>query len=274
MILYARSLPTSNTLRVERLVDEHSLAQGLTVVIPTYNEADNLQRLATALLSLPLIGIKIIIIDDNSPDGTGKIADQLAAQHTGTITVSHRPCMLGLGTAYKTGFKMALESGAKFIAQMDADFSHSPDVLPLLLDKLQNADLVIGSRYVPGGSVDREWPVWRKGLSAFANFYARTILHMPVRDLTGGFRIWQRDALLKIPLQSVRSTGYGFQVETAYLAYCLGCRIREIPIYFADRSHGRSKMSFKIQVEAALRVIEMRFRYRNLPFSQQKLSSD
>ena len=237
---------------------------GLTVVIPTYNEEGNLEPLVTELLVLPITGIKIIIIDDNSPDGTGMLADRLAVKHPGRIAVSHRAGKLGLGTAYKSGFKMALESGADFIAQMDADFSHSPQVLPRLLDTLQSSDLVIGSRYVAGGGVDQEWPVWRKGLSAFANFYARTILHMRVRDLTGGYRVWRREVLTAIPLQAVRSNGYGFMIETAYLAHRLGYRIRETPIYFADRSHGRSKMSLKIQVEAALRVIMMRREYQNI----------
>lgn len=237
---------------------------GLTVVIPTYNEAENLQPLVKQLLTLPITDVNVIIIDDASPDGTGDVADQLAVQHPGRIVVSHRAGKLGLGTAYKIGFDMALKSGADVIAQMDADFSHSPQVLPRMIEALQTCDLVIGSRYVAGGSVEREWPAWRKGLSAFANFYARTILSMPIRDLTAGFRVWRREVLLDIPLQGIRSIGYGYQIETAYLAHLLGYKIREISIYFADRSHGRSKMSFRIQVEAAYRVIMMRREYQNI----------
>jgi dolichol-phosphate mannosyltransferase len=236
---------------------------GVTVVLPTYNEADNLQPLITQLLALPIADLKAIIIDDGSPDGTGEIADQLALQHPGRIVVSQRSGKLGLGTAYKSGFKLALESGADIIAQMDADFSHSPQVLPELVEALQTCDLVIGSRYVAGGSVDLEWPTWRKGLSAFANFYARSILSMPIRDLTGGYRVWRRDALGKIPIQRIRSSGYAFIIETAYLAYRAGLEIHEYPIYFAERSYGRSKMSLKIQLESALRVIMMRREYQD-----------
>jgi dolichol-phosphate mannosyltransferase len=237
---------------------------GVTVVIPTYNEADNLQPLVTQLFALPIADLKVIIIDDGSPDGTGEIADQLALQNPGRMIVSHRPGKMGLGTAYISGFKIALESGADMIAQMDADFSHSPQVLPRLVEALQTCDLVIGSRYVVGGSVDREWPAWRKSLSAFANFYARSILRMPIRDLTGGYRVWRRGALEGMPLHRIRSSGYAFIIETAYVAQLLGYQICEIPIYFAERSYGRSKMSLKIQLESALRVIMMRREFQNL----------
>jgi len=231
---------------------------GLIVVIPTYNEADNLEPLTGELISLPIPDLRIIIIDDNSPDGTGGIADRLVRQHPGKLEVNHRATKLGLGSAYKTGFQRALDSGAEIIVQMDADFSHSPQVLPEMVRTLESCDLVIGSRYVPGGSVDRRWPAWRKGLSAFGNFYARSILKVPIRDMTGGYRVWRRKALQAVPLSRIRSNGYAFAIETAYLAHRLGFKILEIPIYFSDRSQGRSKMSLKIQLEAAYRVFLMR----------------
>lgn len=236
----------------------------LTVVIPTYNEAENLPKLVSALFALPLENLRILVVDDNSPDGTGEIAEELAIELAGRVSVLHRPGKLGLGTAYITGFCRALESGAEAVAQMDADFSHPPERLVTLLDVLQRCDVAMGSRYVPGGAVDERWPFWRKGLSSFGNLYARTILGLPVQDATGGFRIWRRATLLGMPLQSVRSNGYAFQVEMAYLAHRLGYAFREVPFYFADRRWGHSKMSFGIQAEAAIRVWLMRFEYRDL----------
>lgn len=236
----------------------------LTIVIPTFNEAENLPRLVSALLALPLACLKILVVDDHSPDGTGQIAEQLAFEMAGRVSVLHRPGKLGLGTAYITGFHSALEAGAEAIGQMDADFSHPPEKIVHLLTALETYDVAMGSRYVPGGSVDERWPFWRKGLSAFGNFYARTLLDLPVHDATGGFRIWRRQALSGMPLERVRSNGYAFQVEMAYLAQRLGYNFLEIPFYFADRRWGHSKMSFKIQVEAAVRVWQMRFEYRNL----------
>ena len=236
----------------------------LTVVIPTYNEAENLPKLVSALFALPLENLRILVVDDNSPDGTGEIAEELAIELAGRVSVLHRPGKLGLGTAYITGFCRALESGAEAVAQMDADFSHPPERLVTLLDVLQRCDVAMGSRYVPDGAVDERWPFWRKGLSSFGNLYARTILGLPVQDATGGFRIWRRATLLGMPLQSVRSNGYAFQVEMAYLAHRLGYAFREVPFYFADRRWGHSKMSFGIQAEAAIRVWLMRFEYRDL----------
>jgi dolichol-phosphate mannosyltransferase len=147
---------------------------------------------------------------------------------------------------------------------MDADFSHPPGKLVDLLAAMESCDVALGSRYAPGGRVDDRWPLWRKGLSAFGNFYARTILGLPVRDVTGGFRIWSRQTLLAMPLEQVRSSGYAFQIEITYIAYRLGCRLKEVPIYFADRRWGRSKMSLQIQKEAAIRVWQMRSEYRHL----------
>lgn len=236
----------------------------LTIVIPTYNEAENLPRLVSALLILPLSAIKILVVDDNSPDGTGRLADDLAREHPGQVDVLHRPGKLGLGSAYIQGFGRALGAGADAVGQMDADFSHPPDLLPVMLDALRDCDVALGSRYIPGGAVDRRWPAWRKGLSAFGNIYARSILRLPVRDATGGFRIWRRQALLGMPLQRVRSNGYAFQVEMTYIACRLGYSFRELPFYFADRRWGHSKMSFRIQREAALRVWQLLYEYRQL----------
>jgi dolichol-phosphate mannosyltransferase len=237
----------------------------LTAVIPTYNEAENLPRLFSALFGLDIPGFKILIVDDNSPDGTGQLAEELGRQFPGCVSVLHRPGKLGLGSAYLEGFREALAGGAQAIGQMDADFSHPPEKLIELLHVLQSCQLAMGSRYVPGGSLDERWPRWRKALSAFGNIYARTILRAPMRDMTGGFRLWRRDALEGMPLHRVRSNGYAFQVEMAYIAYLLGFSFQEVPIHFADRRWGKSKMSFKIQVEAALRVLQMRYRYRDLP---------
>jgi dolichol-phosphate mannosyltransferase len=235
----------------------------LTVVTPTYNEAENLPKLVSALFALPIQSLKLLVVDDNSPDGTGELADRLATQDR-RIAVLHRPGKQGLGTAYVSGFQQALQMGAEAIGQMDADFSHPPEKLVELLDALNTHDVAMGSRYVQGGAVDERWPFWRKGLSTFGNLYARTLLTLPVRDATGGFKIWRRETLLKMPLGGVRSNGYAFQVEMAYLAHCLGCSFIEIPFYFADRRWGKSKMSFQIQVEAAIRVWQMRREYRKL----------
>ncbi|HEX7976808.1 MAG TPA: polyprenol monophosphomannose synthase [Anaerolineales bacterium] len=236
----------------------------LTVVIPTYNEAENLPKLVSALFALPIPSLKLLVVDDNSPDGTGEIAEAFHSEHPGQIDVLHRSGKLGLGTAYICGFQQALEAGAEAVAQMDADFSHPPEKMVAMLDALQTCDVAMGSRYVPGGSVDQRWPLWRKNLSAFGNLYAKLILGLPIHDATGGFRIWRRDTLLGMPLHRVRSNGYAFQVEMAYLATRLGFTFQEVPFYFADRRWGCSKMSWKIQVEAAIRVWEMRIEHRHL----------
>lgn len=235
-----------------------------TVVIPTYNEAENLENIASALLALPLSRFNLLIADDNSPDGTGAIADRLAAEHPDRLSVMHRRSKEGLGRAYLAGFARALAEGADAVGQMDADFSHPPEKWPEMVAAIADCDAVIGSRYVPGGSVDRTWPAWRKWLSAFGNSYARTILNLPVKDATGGFRLYHRELLERMPLERVRSNGYVFQVEMAYLAHLSGARFTEIPIYFADRQEGTSKMSLRIQFEAALRVWQVRFLYNDL----------
>jgi dolichol-phosphate mannosyltransferase len=235
----------------------------ITVIVPTYNEAENLPRLVSAIFALPL-DARLLVVDDNSSDGTGAIADELAKKNPGRISVLHRAGKLGLRTAYLEGFASALETGADAIVQMDADFSHDPSALVAMAERLASCDVVLGSRYVGGGSVDERWPRWRKGLSAFGNFYARTILAMPLRDVTTGYRMWRRETLIGMPLHRIEASGYVFLVEMAYLAHCLEYKIGEVPIYFADRRWGKSKMSFKIQAEAALRVWQVLWQCRDL----------
>ena len=235
----------------------------ITVVIPTYNEAENLPRLVSALFALPL-DLRVLVVDDGSPDGTGKLADGLASANPGRVSVLHRTAKLGIRAAYLAAFKKVLAEGAQAAVQMDADFSHDPDALVGMAHELESCDLVLGSRYIPGGSVDRQWAFWRKSLSAFGNIYARAILALPPRDVTTGYRMWRRETLLGMPLERVTASGYVFQVEMAYLAYCLDYKICEYPIYFAERQAGTSKMSFKIQTEAALRVWQVWLNYRDL----------
>lgn len=235
-----------------------------TIVIPTYNEAENLPKLVSALFSLPEPDLSLLIVDDNSPDGTGKIADQLSLETNGRVQVIHRAGKLGLGSAYIQGFQHAIELGAEAVGEMDADFSHPVEKVPELMRTIESCDAVIGSRYVTGGKLDERWPFWRKGLSSFGNFYARTILGLPIRDVTGGFRLWKRATLQAMPLERIRSNGYIFQVEMTYVATRLGYQFKEIPIYFADRRWGQSKMSFRIQIEAALRVWQLPGMYRDL----------
>lgn len=234
------------------------------IIIPTYNEAENLPKLVSAIFALPEPSLGLLIVDDNSPDGTGKIADQLSIDTGGRLQVVHRAGKLGLGSAYIQGFKRSIELGAEAIGQMDADFSHPVEKIPEMMETLSRCDVVIGSRYVSGGKLDERWPFWRKGLSAFGNFYARTILGLSIRDTTGGFRLWKRETLLSMPLERVRSNGYVFQVELAYIATRLGFKFQEIPIYFADRRWGQSKMSLRIQAEAALRVWQLPGMYNDL----------
>jgi dolichol-phosphate mannosyltransferase len=234
-----------------------------TIILPTYNEAENLPKLVSALLSLPL-DVTVLVVDDHSPDGTGRIADELSTRHSRKVTVLHRAGKLGLRSAYMEGFQKAFDLGAEAVVQMDADFSHDPKVLPEMALQLASCDVVTGSRYVPGGSLDERWPAWRRALSAFGNFYARTILASPLHDMTTGFRMWRRETLQAMPLDRIRSNGYIFLVEMAYIANVMGFKITEVPIYFADRRWGKSKMSLKIQLEAALRIWDVWWHYRDL----------
>lgn len=236
----------------------------LTIVVPTYNEAENLPKLVSALFALPIQDLNVLVVDDNSKDGTGQIADDLAKSTGGKVSVLHRPGKLGLGTAYMQGFQKALAEGAEAVGQMDADFSHPPEKVVDLFKLIESCDAAIGSRYVAGGRLDERWPLWRKWLSGFGNFYARTILGLKVRDVTGGFKIWRAETLRAMPLERIRSNGYIFQVEMCFVATKLGFKFKESPIYFEERRFGKSKMSFRIQIEAAIRTWQLLGMYGDL----------
>ncbi len=237
----------------------------LWMVIPTYNEAGNLPRLLQSLFALAL-PLHVLVVDDNSPDGTGQLAEDLRGRYgPERLHVLHRREKRGLGPAYRAGFRYALDQGATLIGQMDADLSHPPERLPALYQAIQEgADVALGSRYVPGGGVDPRWGWYRKWLSRGANWYARLVLGMPVRDITGGYRLWRRAVLTALPLQDIHSTGYVFQIETLYLAHRLGFRIQEVPIFFRDRQWGHSKLSLAVQREAAWAVLWLRWRWRHI----------
>ncbi len=236
----------------------------VTVVSPTYNEADNLPTLVGELLAQPIPDLHLLIVDDESPDGTGKLADELARRMPGRIDVLHRTGLRGLGLAYVAGFRWAVEHGADAIVQMDADFSHSPTFVPQLVAQIADCDVAVGSRYTAGGRLDDQWGLSRVALSWWANFYARSILGIHTRDATAGFKCWRRSALEAINLDRIRSNGYIFQVEMAYLSERLGLCIHELPIYFEDRRVGRSKMTLRVQLEAAWRVFQVWWRHHNV----------
>lgn len=242
-----------------------------TIIMPTYNEKENLPLMLDALLELPVENLRVLVVDDNSPDGTGQLADDYAARVPDRVSVLHRARKEGLGPAYVAGFKHALRTGADYLIQMDADFSHQPEYVPQLVAAAESADMVSASRYVKGGSVDEKWSMFRVGLSWFANrVYVPTILGIPIHDATGGFRLWKRHTLIGLDLDRFRSTGYVFQVELAYVAHRLGFKFAQIPIHFPDRKRGYSKMVFKIQVEAALRTWQVRWRHRSLSPSMRR----
>jgi dolichol-phosphate mannosyltransferase len=236
------------------------VAAATWVIIPTYNEAVNLERIvAAACAELDRVAegeYRILVVDDGSPDGTGAIADALAAA-SDRIEVLHRPQKAGLGAAYLAGFQRALTAGAERVIEMDADFSHDPRYLPALLAASANADVVLGSRYVAGGGV-RDWSLLRKMISRGGGLYARAVLGVDVADLTGGFKCIRREVLEAIDLPSVRAQGYVFQIEVTYRSILAGFTVREIPIVFADRTAGKSKMSARIALEAVWRVPELK----------------
>jgi dolichol-phosphate mannosyltransferase len=217
------------------------------IIMPTYNERENLPRMAQKLLSLP-VTVDLLVVDDNSPDGTGKIADELSAKHS-EIHVLHRVGKNGLGRAYIAGFKWALERGYEFIFEMDGDFSHNPDDIPAFLEAAQNADLVLGSRYV-GGIRVINWPLGRLMLSRFAGKYVMLVTGMPFTDPTGGYKCFRRRALQAINLEAVRSNGYSFQIEMTHKIWRQGFKIVEVPIIFTERTQGHSKMAGGIVNEA------------------------
>jgi dolichol-phosphate mannosyltransferase len=226
-------------------------------VLPTYEEAANLERLVAAARAKLPTSAQVLIVDDNSPDGTGEIAARLA-EEDGSVHFLHRPVKEGLGPAYIAGFGEALREGAGLVVEMDADFSHEPAYLPRLLEAAEHADVVLGSRYVPGGAV-RDWGRLRQAVSRGGSAYSRLVLGLDVRDLTGGFKCFRREVLEAIDLDSVRSRGYAFQVEMTYRAIQLGFRVVEVPIVFGDRRDGTSKMSRSIVLEAIWRVPLLRF---------------
>ena len=236
----------------------------ITIVIPTYNEADNVRPMTEALLRLGLPTSNVLVVDDDSPDGTGRIADQLAAEHPGTIHVLHRTGQRGLGRAYIDGFQWALEHAADAIVQMDCDFSHAPGDVPRLVGPLPEYVPGAGSRYVKGGEVAEDWEFRRELLSWWANLYARAILGSSLLDITGGFRAWRRETLEGINLGAIRSQGYIFQVEMAYAATRLGYSVLEVPIRFEERQLGESKMSMSVKIEAAIGVWKIWWRHHHL----------
>ncbi|HWB69392.1 MAG TPA: polyprenol monophosphomannose synthase [Solirubrobacterales bacterium] len=230
------------------------------LVLPTYNEAENIEAFVGAVLEKLPASARILIVDDNSPDGTGEIADRLA-EGRAELSVLHRPGKEGLGPAYIAGFRTALAQGAGLVLEMDSDFSHDPAYLPRLLEAAERADLVIGSRYVPGGGVS-EWGAMRRAISRGGSAYARLALGVEVRDLTGGFKCFRREVLEAIDLDSIAARGYAFQVEMTYRALQLGFRVAEVPIVFRDRTAGTSKMDRSIVAEAIWRVPLLRFTHR------------
>lgn len=229
------------------------------VCIPTYNERENLPRILARLFDANP-DVRALVIDDGSPDGTGVLADELAARDT-RISVLHRSSKEGLGAAYRAGFEYALANGADVIVEMDADGSHAPEQLPALLAEVANADLVLGSRWVRGGAV-RNWPLHREVLSRGGNLYARLLLRVPIRDITGGFRVFKATTLHAIDYATVTSQGYVFQVEMAYRAAQAGLHIVEVPITFVEREYGDSKMSQRIVREAMAQVTRWGVRSR------------
>jgi dolichol-phosphate mannosyltransferase len=227
------------------------------LVLPTYNEAENIEAFVAAARDKLPASARVLVVDDNSPDGTGRKADELAAQHE-NVSVLHRRHKEGLGPAYIAGFREALAGGAGLILEMDSDFSHDPAYLPRLIEAAGRADLVLGSRYVPGGGVS-DWGPLRKAISYSGSAYARTVLGVDVRDLTGGFKCFRREVLEAIDLDSIQARGYAFQVEMTYRALRQGFKVVEVPIVFRDRQAGSSKMDRSIVAEAVWRVPLLRF---------------
>ena len=248
----ARNLETLRALRAR--------PRTVCICVPTYNEAENVQAFVEGVIDqLDAYGVDgtVLVVDDASPDGTGEIAEELA-QHNPRVAVLHRLAKGGLGSAYQAGFRWALERQFEVIGQMDCDFSHDPQALPDLIHASRMADLVIGSRYVPGGRVE-DWPLSRRGISRGGSLYASTLLGVPIRDFTGGFKCFRREVLEQLPFESASARGYGFQIEMTYRAARAGFRVMEVPIVFRDRIAGQSKMSLGIAREAALLVLRLRY---------------
>jgi dolichol-phosphate mannosyltransferase len=233
----------------------------VVVVVPTYNERENLPRVVSRLMSLDTPGLHVLVVDDSSPDGTGEVADALADRFPGRLHVLHRAGKGGLGLAYVAGMTRALALGADVVIQMDADLSHPVDVVPRMLRTVvDGADVAVGSRYTTGGSTSATWPWHRRLLSRSANIYIDTVLGLQVRDATSGFKAWTAESLHGIDLTAVRSAGYAFQIEMAHSARRLGLAVAEVPIHFDDRTAGVSKMTLRVQLEAL--VLPWRLRRR------------
>lgn len=232
--------------------------QKILIVIPTYNEISNIFKLLERIFALRLPRLEVLVVDDNSPDGTASLVKDLRKKNS-HIHLLERAGKMGLGTAYVAGFRFAIEKQYDLIFEMDADLSHNPDDIPRILDEMAGYDLVIGSRYVTGVNVVN-WPLSRLMLSVFANWYARTITGLPIKDSTSGFKCFRRRVLESIDIDRIRSDGYSFQIELHYLAWKKGFRIKEFPIIFIDRESGNSKMSRKVMIEAALMVWRLKFR--------------
>jgi dolichol-phosphate mannosyltransferase len=230
------------------------------IVLPTYNEAGNIERFVEAVRPVLPASARILIVDDSSPDGTGEIADRLAAAEP-SVSVLHRPHKEGLGPAYIAGFRQALAEGAELVVEMDSDFSHDPSYLPALLAATERADLAIGSRYVAGGGVE-DWGAVRRVISRGGSTYARLVLGLSVKDLTAGFKCFRREVLEKIDLDAIGSRGYAFQVEITYRTIQQGFDVVEVPIVFRDRQVGSSKIDRSVITEALWRVPQLRFRAR------------
>ncbi len=227
----------------------------ILVIIPTYNERENLPKIIRKIQNLGIKNLDILIIDDNSPDGTGKLADEYSHKFK-NIFVIHREKKMGLGTAYKTGFKYAIEKGYDYVFEMDADLSHDPDDIPRFLKEIRRVDLVIGSRYCKGGKVVN-WPSSRRLLSFLANLYAKILTGVPINDMTSGYKCYRRKVIENYDYDKLRAEGYGFQIETVFYAFKKGFKLKEIPIIFHDRVEGKSKLGRKIVYEAFFRVLSL-----------------
>ncbi|OGY50684.1 MAG: dolichyl-phosphate beta-D-mannosyltransferase [Candidatus Buchananbacteria bacterium RIFCSPHIGHO2_02_FULL_45_11b] len=228
------------------------------IIIPTYNEKNNIAKLLEQIFALDIPGLNVLIVDDNSPDGTGALIEKLKLGNL-RLDILHRQKKSGLGPAYTAGFKEALRRGADLIFEMDADLSHNPKYLPDFLAAIKSADLVLGSRYIKGGGVSN-WNWARRQISRFGNIYARLVLGLPFRDLTDGFKCYRREVLEKINLGDLNSVGYNFQIETTYKAYRAGFRVKEIPIVFTERAEGKSKFNVRIILESFWQVLLLRLK--------------
>ena len=232
----------------------------VAVVVPTYNEAENLPVLAARLFALDIPGLTLIVVDDGSPDGTGEVAKQLAVQYDGRVELVQRHRKEGLGPAYIAGFSNALDGGADIIVQMDADLSHQPEYIPQFIGALGESDVVIGSRYVNGGGVDEHWGILRRLISSGGNFGIRAVTGVKVKDATGGFKAFRQSVLRSIDFSQIRCAGFGFQAEINHACERMGCVVTEHPIVFIDRTMGKSKMSLYIMIEAMWKLLPLRWK--------------